>query len=232
MENSNNTGKPPKGWNVTTSEGMRRLPVYLLLDISGSMAGAPIESVRRAVEQCIKEIQDDTQTQESTYIGVITFGGEATFITKGLLPVTSFLPPDINAEGQTPFGQALWLLLESLDKDVKKAVKGGEKGDWKPIVFILTDGQPTDEWKPAMDELKQRINLIIAVGCGPSINREIMKQISETSFEMGNDDASFKKFFKWVTQSIKAVSKSVSQRGGTVESKNLPPPPPGIQYIP
>jgi uncharacterized protein YegL len=230
--NSGNKMSSKKGWNIATGEGIRRLPVYLLLDTSGSMSGAPIESVRRAVDQCVKEIQDDPQTQETAYFGIITFGGEARFVTKGLVPATSFLPPVIDAEGQTPFGQALWLLVESIDKDIKKAVIGGEKGDWKPMVYILTDGQPTDDWKPALDMVKKKASLIIAVGCGPSINREIMKTISESSFEMGNDDASFQKFFKWVTQSVKAVSKSVSQPGGETGNKMLPPPPPGIQYIP
>lgn len=233
MDSNNGNAMPSKKeWDIATGEGVRRLPVYLLLDTSGSMSGAPIESVRRAVEQCIKEIQDDPISQETTYIGVITFGGEARFVTQGLVPVTGFMPPDINAEGQTPLGQALSLLVESLDRDIKKAVKGGEKGDWKPMVYILTDGQPTDDWKPALDQVRKKANLIIAVGCGPSINRETLKTISESSFEMGNDDASFKKFFGWVTQSVKAVSKSVSQPGGETGGKTLPPPPAGIQYIP
>lgn len=228
-----NSSKMSKsGWNITTGEGMRRLPVYLLLDTSGSMSGAPIESVRRAVDQCIQEIQQDPQSQETAYLGIITFGGEAKFVTKGLVPAAGFIPPVISAEGQTPLGQALWLLVESLDKDIKKAVRGGEKGDWKPMVYILTDGQPTDEWEPALKQVQKKATLVITVGCGPSINREILKTISESSFEMGNDDASFKKFFKWVTQSVKAVTKSVSQPGGEVGNKTLPPPPPGIQYIP
>jgi len=109
---------------------MRRLPVYLLLDTSGSMAGSPIQAVRLGVEQFQKEVDSDPFAKESVYMGVITFGGEAQFVTKGLISFEDFLgefhTDSLSADGQTPLGQALWLLVESLDKDVKSSAKGGE----------------------------------------------------------------------------------------------------------
>jgi len=62
--------------DVVAGEGIRRLPVYLLLDTSGSMVGAPIEDVRRGVEQFKREIQEDIFSRETVYVGVIKFGGE------------------------------------------------------------------------------------------------------------------------------------------------------------
>jgi len=222
---------------VAVGEGIRRLPVYLLLDTSGSMAGAPIEAVRRGVEQFKREIEDDPFAKQTIYIGVITFGGEAEFITKGLVSIDSFNPPDMFANGQTPLGQALWLLIESLDKDVKKAVKGGEKGDWKSLVYILTDGMPTDDWQKPVEEIRnrhqRRLVNIVTVGCGPYINQENLKNFfMGPTFNMGNDDASFKKFFQWVTLSTITVAKTVTQPGGGDKPTTLPPPPEGIQYIP
>ncbi len=146
--------------NVAVGEGMRRLPVYLLLDTSGSMAGAPIQALRLGVEQFKKEGGGDPFVHESVYVGVITFGGEAQFVTKGLISFEDFQgefrSESLSADGQTPLGQALWLLVESLDKDVKSSVKGGEKGDWKPLVFILTDGEPTDEWREPRQKILDR----------------------------------------------------------------------------
>jgi len=227
--------------NVAVGEGMRRLPVYLLLDTSGSMAGAPIQALRLGVAQFKKEVDGDPFAKESVYMGVITFGGEAQFVTKGLISFEDFMrdfrPDSLSADGQTPLGQALWLLVESLDKDVKSSVKGGEKGDWKPLVFILTDGEPTDEWREPrqtiLDRQTKKVINVITVGCGPRINEQNLKDIAiGPTFNMNNDNASFKRFFQWVSQSVRAASKAVSQSGGGDKPTNLPPPPDGIQYIP
>jgi len=239
----NNTTPNPEipEMKVAVGEGMRRLPVYLLLDTSGSMAGAPIEDVRRGLELFKQEGEQDAFIKQSVHVGVITFGGEAEFVTRGLNPfdsfVDSFQPTALSANGQTPLGQALWLLNESLDKDVKAAVKGKEKGDWKPLVFILTDGMPTDEWQEPREEIlkreKKKVINIITVGCGSYINRQNLKDIAiGPTFNMGNDDASFKRFFQWVTQTVKAITKSVTQPGGGEKPTTISPPPEGIQYIP
>jgi uncharacterized protein YegL len=227
--------------NVAVGEGMRRLPVYLLLDTSGSMAGAPIQALRLGLEQFMKEVESDPFAKESVYMGVITFGGEAQFVTKGLISFEEFLgafqPDSLSADGQTPLGQALWLLVESLDKDVKSSVKGGEKGDWKPLIFIFSDGEPTDEWQEPrqviLNRTSKKVINMITVGCGPRINEHNLKEIAiGPTFKMNNDDASFKKFFQWVSQSVRAASKAVSQSGGGDKPATLPPPPDGIQYIP
>jgi len=227
---------------VAAGEGIRRLPVYLLLDTSGSMTGAPIEAVRQGVEQFKREVQEDIFSKESVYVGVITFGGEAEFVTKGLVSVDDFSQEfrteSLVANGQTPLGQALWLLSESLDKDVKSAVKGGEKGDWKPLIFILTDGEPTDEWREAREAIlnrqKKRVINVVTVGCGPRINQQNLRDIAigPFTFNMHNDEASFKKFFKWVTQTVTTTIKSVSQPGGGNKPITMPQPPEGMQYIP
>jgi uncharacterized protein YegL len=227
--------------NVAVGEGMRRLPVYLLLDTSGSMVGAPIEAVRLGVDQFRREVDSDPFAKESVYMGIITFGGEARFVTKGLISFEDFFsgfqPGSLSAGGQTPLGQAFWLLVESLDKDVKSSVKGGEKGDWKPLVFILTDGEPTDEWKGPrqviLDRQTKKVINVITVGCGPRMNLQNLKEIAiGPTFNMDNDDATFKRFFQWVSQSVRAASKAVSQSGGGDKPATLPPPPGGIQYVP
>ncbi|PIU55818.1 MAG: hypothetical protein COS87_03930 [Chloroflexi bacterium CG07_land_8_20_14_0_80_45_17] len=235
----NNTTPNPEipEMKVAVGEGMRRLPVYLLLDTSGSMAGAPIEAVRRGLELFKQEGEQDTEMKETIHVGIITFGGEADFITRSLIPFDDFEPPALSANGQTPLGQAFWLLIESLDKDVKAPIKGKEKGDYKPLIFVLTDGQPTDEWQEPREEIlkreKKKVINIITVGCGPYINQENLKDIAiGPTFNMGSDDASFRKFFQWVTQTAMTVTKSVTQPGGGEKPTTISPPPEGIQYIP
>ncbi len=223
--------------DVEVSQGNRRLPVYLLLDTSGSMAGSPIESVRRGLEQFKRDLEDDTYAKETVHIGVITFGGEAEFVTKGLIPFDDFEIPALPADGRTPLGQAFYLLMESLDKDVKSAVQGGEKSDWKPLIFILTDGEPNDEWieprQQILNRQQKKIINMITVGCGPDVNEQNLKAIAiGPTFWIDKDEESFLKFFEWVTQSVVAASKAVSESGGGDKPIDMPDKPDGWQYIP
>lgn len=224
--------------DVAVSEGVRRLPVYLLLDCSGSMSGAPIEAVRRGVEWFAQEVKSDYFARETVHVGVITFDSDARMVTPGLIPIEDFQPPALTASGSTALGRALRVLKESLDRDIKPSVPGGEKGDYKPLVFILTDGEPTDDWQSPRDELRNRqerkLLNIITVGCGPAVNEQNLKAIAiGPSFRMDNSDASFKAFFQWVSQSVVAVSQSVSQPGGGQQAMNMPQPDPQIiQYVP
>jgi uncharacterized protein YegL len=225
----------PEPMKIPVGEGERRLPVYLLLDTSGSMTGAPIEAVRRGVEQFRLEVQADTFALETVWVGAITFGGRAEFVTKGLVPFSQFAPPPLNAGGQTPLGQALWLLLESLDKDLRRPVKGGPKGDWRPLVFILTDGEPTDDWREPREKILQRekakVCKVVTVGCGPYLNQQNLRDIAiGATFNMDNDDASFKALFEWITTTVKTESKTCSQGGGPAD-ETLPPPPDSMQPV-
>ncbi len=224
--------------DVALSEGVRRLPVYLLLDCSGSMAGAPIEAVRRGVELFVQEVRADPFAGQTVHVGVVTFDSDARMVTNGLVPIDQFEPPALSASGSTALGKALRVLQQSLDTHVKPAVKGGEKGDWKPLVFILTDGEPTDDWQTPRQEIlnryQRKVLNVITVGCGPHINEQNLKAIAiGPTFRMDNSEASFKTFFQWVSQSVRSVSKAVSQPGGGEQALALPNPDPQvIQYIP
>ena len=223
----------PEPMKIAVGEGERRLPVYLLLDTSDSMTGAPIEALRRGVEQFKLELQGDTFALETVSVGVITFGGRAEFVTKGLVPFSQFVPPSLTAGGQTPLGQALWLLIESLDNDLRRPVKGGPKADWRPLVFILTDGEPTDDWQEPRENILQRdrskVRKVITVGCGPHINTQNLREIAiGETFNMDNDNASFKALFEWISTLVGQESKMCSQMGGTM-NQTIPPPTDFIQ---
>jgi uncharacterized protein YegL len=224
--------------NVALGEGVRRLPIYLLLDCSGSMLGAPIEAVRRGVELFAQEVRADTFASQTVHVGVITFDSDARMITSGLVPIEQFPPPQLSVSGSTALGRALQVLQQSLDTDVKPSVKGEEKGDWKPLVFILTDGEPTDEWQTPRQEIlnrqQRKVINVITVGCGPFINEQNLKAIAiGPTFRMDNSEASFIAFFQWVSQSVKAVSKAVSQPSGGDQPMAMPNPNPQvIQYVP
>ena len=120
----------------------RRLPVYLLLDCSGSMMGEPIEAVRQGIKALLSELRGNPQALETAYLSVITFDSSARQVTP-LTELMSFTEPQINASGATAMGGALRVLMECADKEVRKGSEE-QKGDYRPLVFILTDGCPTD----------------------------------------------------------------------------------------
>lgn len=218
----------PEWASVQPAGGERHLPIYLLLDTSGSMDGAPIESVRQGLEQFQREVSADPFARDVVRLGVITFNSEARLITNSLVPISDFRPPVLSASGMTALGQAFKVLLESLDRDVTKPIKGGQKGDWKPAVFVLTDGRPTDEWQSPRNAVVNRPrgqvkpSVIVAVGCGPDVDDATLKAISTgTAFRMGTSEAAFVALFQYLSQSIT----SSVQPGGNIQDPfaDIPP---------
>ncbi len=214
----------------------RRLPIYLLLDTSGSMAGAPIQAVTQGVRLLYDELMSDPMAIETVYIAVLTFNSRSKMEIP-LTELTQFNPPQLQAGGATSLGAALRLLGDSLDKDIISN-SADRKGDYKPLVFLMTDGLPTDNWEAAADAIKnrskQKVATIIAVGCGGGVDVDTLKRITDVVLMMETlSPDQINQFFKWVSQSVSVASKSVQEvYGQEDEAKaDLPPPPPGIQVI-
>ena len=211
---------------------MRRLPVYLLLDTSGSMSGEPIEAVKNGVQVMISSLRQNPQAIETAFISVITFDTSA----KQIIPLTdlaSFQMVDIKATGVTALGEALKLVAKKIDTEVAKTTPQ-QKGDWKPLVFIMTDGNPTDNWQSGLAEFKKcKIAFTIACAAGTAVNTGILKQITENVVSLDTADGnSIAKFFQWVTASIGVSSTKVEDTGKEVIGLNeLPPPPSELNIV-
>ena len=181
---------------------MRRLPVYLLLDTSGSMYGEPIEAVKNGVQTLISTLRSDPYALETAYISIITFNSSAQQVTP-LTELAAFQQPNIDASGCTALGGALDLLAKKIDSEITKTT-AEVKGDWRPLVFIMTDGVPTDDMSKGLAEFKKRkCGMVVACAAGQGASTDTLKQITENVVQLDTaDSATIKAFFKWVSASI------------------------------
>ena len=210
---------------------MRRLPVYLLLDTSGSMTGEPIEAVKNGVQMMVHSLRQNPQAIETAFVSIITFDSEA----KQLIPLTdlaSFQTVDLKAAGTTALGAALSLLADKLENEVTKTTLE-QKGDWKPIVFIMTDGVPTDDWQAGFQKLKAvKKGLIVGCAAGNNADDKVLKEIADQVVRLSNTDAdSIGKFFQWVSASLATTSTKVEETGIDLTKKDQLPPPPSELVI-
>lgn len=194
---------------------MRRLPVYFLIDVSESMVGDPIKQVEEGMRNIIQELRTDPYALETVFVSVIAFAGKARILSS-LTELYKFYPPTFPVGGGTSLGMALNCLMDDLDKSIVKTTLE-LKGDWKPIVFLFTDGNPTDDAKAAISRWNRKYrnsSNLVAISIGDNVNTQLLGQLTDNVLRLNNtDDVSLKAFFKWVTASIKTTSVSVTDEG-------------------
>jgi uncharacterized protein YegL len=211
---------------------MRRLPIYLLLDTSGSMHGEPIEAVKNGIQTLQSSLNSDPYALETAYLSIITFDSAAKQISP-LTEIAMFQQPELHAGGCTAMGEALKLLCTCVDRDVHKSTPEA-KGDWRPLVFVMTDGEPTDDITAGVEEIKRRKwGIIVACAAGQGANTDYLKRFTENVVSLATTDSTaMKEFFKWVSSSIQTASKSVDL-GKEIQGSlsELPAPPPEVNVV-
>jgi uncharacterized protein YegL len=195
----------------------RRLPVYLVIDCSESMVGPAFDAVQNGIQTLINEIYSDPVALETAALSVITFSANAK-VAVPLTEITQFQKPKLVLGSGTSLGLALDLVSQRLKTEVRVQTKD-VKGDWKPIVFILTDGNPTDTWFKSADRFKSEITgkkaNVIAVACGPDVLISNLRRITDITLAFKDPtEISFTHFFKWVSQSVQTTSHRFSENPG------------------
>lgn len=209
----------------------RRLLAYFLLDTSGSMRGEPIQALNNGFNGLINMLRTDPQAMDSLHISVITFDREVKNIVP-LVDLASFQYIEITCpeSGPTHTGQALEMVYELISREL---IRGSvdRKGDWKPLLFIFTDGKPSDlqKYRELIPKMKS-LDFGMIVGCasGPKAEVSFLQELTNDVVKMDATDANtLTTFFKWVSSSIEMGSKSQ----GTGEVMTLPPPPSELNIV-
>lgn len=212
--------------------GVRRLPVYILLDTSGSMRGEPIASVNVGLQSMLSALRQDPYALESVHLSIITFDLQAqVYLPLTPLEQVQLGQIDVPNSGATFMGAGLELLVQRAEQDILKN-SPTQKGDWRPLLFLMTDGSPSDvyAYEQMIAEVKKlNFAAIVACAAGPKAKAEHLKQLTDQVVVLDTmDSSSFSQFFKWVSDTVVAGSSSA----GLASSDNsLPPPPPEVQLV-
>lgn len=196
---------------------MRRLPVFFVLDCSESMVGESLRKMEDGLQAVVRALRGDPHALETVHISVIAFAGIAKVIVP-LVEVVSFYPPRLPLGGGTRLGAALDALMSAIDGSVMRSTPD-RKGDWKPIVYLFTDGRPTDDPDPAIRRWQAQYAkraTLIAVGLGTDVDFNVLKRLTDhvILFEEA-EDGDFQRFVKWVSASVVAQSRSLGETGET-----------------
>ncbi|TCM66450.1 uncharacterized protein YegL [Acinetobacter calcoaceticus] len=200
---------------------MRRLPVFFVIDCSESMVGEPIHAVQAGMQQILTTLRQDPYALETVYTSVIAYAG----IVRTLVPLTELFAMnfvDLPIGGGTNLGKALQHVMSEIDRNVQLTTTE-HKGDWKPIVYLFTDGRPTDDYVAAVEKwnrvYKHKVSLV-AVGLGAAADFNVLQQFADhcISIEEVNQDY-IKGLCKWISASV--VSQSVSIGMGRSQDQQL-----------
>jgi uncharacterized protein YegL len=200
----------------------RVMTLFFMVDTSGSMDGKKIGAVNTAIEEVIPAIREVSAENADAEIKVaaLEFSSGAQWLTPdGPVEVDQFNWNDLKAAGVTDFGDACKALNEKLST---KAFMKEATGSFAPAIFLLSDGDPTDDYKKSLDVLKQnnwfKAAVKVAVAIGDEANKEVLKEFTgsiESVLEAHNV-AALKKMIKFVSVTASQVA-SKSTNAGDVD---------------
>lgn len=186
----------------------QRCACVLLLDVSTSMQGEKIGQLNAGLKTFTASMADDAMALKRVEIAVITFGGQVQLVSEFCSPA-AFQPPLLRASGGTPLGEGIRTAVK-LVEDRKAQYRQNGVSYYRPWIFMITDGEPTDAWdraaKMVADGEARKAFSFFAVG----VYGADMDTLSKISVRepLNLNGLNFTGLFKWLSSSLSAVSRS------------------------
>lgn len=210
--------------------GEKHLAAVLLVDTSMSMMEKPIEELNHGLEEFGQALQQDALALGRVEIMIISFN--STVQTEmPFKPAMEYQAPKLVAEGLTALNEAIDTALDVLEER-KDLYKQNGINYYRPWLFVLTDGEATDEERESATKTRLRGYIdrkkvvFMPMAIGESVNKEKLREYypedAPSKVVLSADSKHFKEAFVWLSESLTVIAKS----DPTVsEEVNLPPTP-------
>jgi uncharacterized protein YegL len=185
-----------------------RVPCVLVLDTSGSMQGRPIDELNAGVSVCKSELMADGLAAKRVELAIVTFGPAS--VVCDFTTVDAFQPPILQSSGDTPMGSAIELALNLVGQR-KQTYKQNGVAYYRPWIFLITDGAPTDRWTDAAAKIQEgeRQNAFVFYSVGvEGADFSVLAKLSKRTEPLKLKGLKFRDLFQWLSSSLTSVSKS------------------------
>lgn len=184
-----------------------RCPCILLLDVSGSMNGRPINELNAGLVTFRDELLADPLALKRVELGIVTFG--PVHVEQPFTSAANFFPPILPAQGDTPMGAAITKALDMVEER-KREYRANGISYYRPWIFLITDGAPTDEWQAAANKVfrgeEDKRFAFFSIG----VQGADMKTLAQISVRqpLPLQGLQFRELFSWLSSSLRSVSRS------------------------
>ncbi len=184
-----------------------RCPCILLLDVSGSMSGRPINELNAGLVTFRDELLADPLALKRVELGIVTFG--PVHVEQPFTNAANFFPPILFAQGDTPMGAAITKALDMVEER-KREYRANGISYYRPWIFLITDGAPTDEWQAAANKVfrgeEDKRFAFFSIG----VQGADMKTLAQISVRqpLPLQGLQFRELFSWLSSSLRSVSRS------------------------
>ncbi len=191
----------------------RPLHFIWVVDCSGSMYGEKIGTVNNAIQATIPEMADAARNNPNAQLLIRTlkFSSGASWVTPMPVPIEDFAWDDLEAGGVTDLGRAFSMLAAQL------TIPPMTDRALPPVLVLLSDGQPTDDFKPALEDLLRlpwgRKAVRIAISIGQDADDDVLEQFTGNRelVLQANNPQMLVKMIKWASTAASLVSAPASR---------------------